>query len=589
MDGELEPGARFAGCRIEAVAGRGGMGVVYRATELALGRPVALKVVAPARAADPTFGERFGREARLAAAIEHPNVVPVYAAGEEDGRLFLVMRHVEGTDLHRLLRDEGRLAPARAAAIVEQVAAGLDAAHAAGLVHRDVKPANVLIGLAGGREHVYLTDFGLTVEAASDTRLTTTGQWIGTVDFMSPEQLRGQPVDARADVYALGAVLHAALTGEPPFRRATAPDTIAAHLSAPPPRPSAVAGVDAAFDAVVGRALAKRPEDRYPSAGDLARAAGAAARGERVTTDERVVARGPAAPGGDATAAVRRVETNGSGDEATSLVRGRPAGGAGEGEATSLVRGRSGGEDATSLVRGRRAGAGEQEDATALVRGRPGAAGADDATALVPGRAAAAGGGEATAHVRPRAAGAAARAGAAGAASGAGAPPEVVAAARRRRARRRVAGVGLLVLALAGAGALVSVLAGGGPSTSSTAPLSADDVRGAAQDFAAAYGDEDPGALRAVLARDVRRVTPDGVQQGRTAVTAVYRRQFAADDVRGYALSDVSVRPGEAGRAAGRYTVDRAGAPDVTGRIVFGVVREAGRPRIALLAATPDA
>ena len=358
-------------------------------------------------------------------------------------------------------------------------------------------------------------------------------------------------------------MLYAALTGEPPFRRATAPDAIAAHLSAPPPRPSAVAGVDAAFDAVMGRALAKRPEDRYPSAGDLARAAGAAARGERVTTDERVVARGPAAPGGDATAVVPRVGTNGSREGVTSLVRGRRGDAHGGEEPTALVRGRPGAEEATSLVRGR-PGAAEGEDATALVRGRH-AAGAD---------------GEATAHVRP----------AAGSpvADGAEAPPGLVAAARRRRTRRRVAGVVLLVLALAGAGALVSALAGGGPSTSSTAPLSADDVRGAAQDFAAAYGDEDPTALRAVLAGDVRRVTPDGVQQGRAAVTAVYRRQFAADDIRGYALSDLGVRAGEAGRAAGRYSVDRAGAPDVTGRIVFGVVREAGRPRIALLAATPD-
>jgi hypothetical protein len=325
---------------------------------------------------------------------------------------------------------------------------------------------------------------------------------------------------------------------------------------------------------------------------------GAAARGERVTTDERVVARGPAAPGGDATSVVPRAGTNGSREEVTSLVRGRRGGADGGEEPTSLVRARPGAEQATSLVRGR-PGAAEGEDATSLVRGRRAAGGGegDEATALVRGRPAAGGEGEATAHVRPAAgspaasaAGARGAAGATGAAAadGAGAPPEVVAAARRRRTRRRGAGAALLVLALAGAGALVSALAGGGPSTSSTAPLSSDDVRGAAQDFAAAYGDEDATALRTVLARDVRRATPDGVQQGRTAVTAVYRRQFAADDIRGYTLSDLGVRAGEAGRAAGRYTVDRAGAPDVTGRIVFGVVREAGRPRIALLAATPD-
>ena len=498
----------------------------------------------------------------------------MYAAGEEDGRLFLVMRHVEGTDLHRLLRDEGRLAPARAAAIVEQVAAGLDAAHAAGLVHRDVKPANVLIGLAGGREHVYLTDFGLTVEAASDTRLTTTGQWIGTVDFMSPEQLRGQPVDARADVYALGGGAPRGAHGRAPFRRATAPDTIAAHLSAPPPRPSAVAGVDAAFDAVVGRALAKRPEDRYPSAGDLARAAGAAARGERVTTDERVVARGPAAPGGDATAACagwRRTAAATRAHVARAGAAGRRAGGEERDRARARPAvGRRG-------VRPRSCAGGRAPPARTMrprwcragLRRRAGARPRRTSGRARPGRRPGRGGGRGERSPgRPRRS----------------SPP------RGGGARAGAwPGSACSCWPWRGPGALVSVLAGGGPSTSSTAPLSADDVRGAAQDFAAAYGDEDPTALRAVLARDVRRVTPDGVQQGRTAVTAVYRRQFAADDVRGYALSDVSVRPGEAGRAAGRYTVDRAGAPDVTGRIVFGVVREAGRPRIALLAATPDA
>ena len=276
---------------------------------------------------------------------------------------------------------------------------------------------------------------------------------------------------------------------------------------------------------------------------------------------------GPAAPGGDATAVVRRVEANGSRTGATSLVRGGACGGWRGGDGAGAGRWRCGGWGGGDVAGAGRAGCGRWEGATALVRGRP-----------------AAGDGEATAHVRP-----APEPPGPEAPGGDAAPPEVVARARRRRARRRLAGAALVVLALAAAGALVSLLTGSGPSTSSTAPLSADDVRGAAQDFAAAYGDEDPTALRAVLARDVRRVTPDGVQQGRTAVTAVYRRQFAADDVRGYALSDLSVRPGEAGRAAGRYTVDRAGAPDVTGRIVFGVVREAGRPRIALLAATPDA
>ena len=307
---DLPRGAEFAGCRIETLAGRGGMGVVYRATQLSLGRPVAVKLIADNRATDAAFRERFERESRMAAAIDHPNVIPVHAAGEEDGRLYLVMRYVAGTDLHALLGQEGRLEPARAAAVVAQVAAGLDAAHAAGLVHRDVKPANVLIGGAEGAEHVYLSDFGLTRLEGSDTRLTDTGEWMGTVDFMSPEHLRGDRTDARSDVYALGCVLCMALTGRPPFPRTTVPATLLAHLHDVPPRPSETPGVPEPFDRVLARALAKAPADRYPSAGDLGRAALAAARGEHVTESERSVARGPAAPaananGGDTGATAR--------------------------------------------------------------------------------------------------------------------------------------------------------------------------------------------------------------------------------------------------------------------------------------------
>src|ERR687886_2421654 len=243
---ELVPGTVFAGFRIEAVAGRGGMGVVYRATQLALGRPVALKLLAGDRAGDPDFRERFQRESRMAASIDHPNVIPVYAAGEEDGRLYLVMRYVGGTDLQALLRAEGALAPERAADVVAQVGAALDAAHRAGLVHRDVKPANVL--LSG--EHAYLSDFGLTRVVDSDTGITEAGQWIGTVDYASPEQLRGGPIDARADVYSLGCVLHAALTGRAPFSRGTVPATMGAQLHDPPPRPSD-AGAPRPFDRVV--------------------------------------------------------------------------------------------------------------------------------------------------------------------------------------------------------------------------------------------------------------------------------------------------------------------------------------------------
>ena len=229
--------------------------------------------------------------------------MPVYEAGEADGHLYLVMRWVRGTDLHALLKREKRLAPDVAATIVAQVAAGLDAAHAAGLVHRDVKPANVL--LSG--EHAYLSDFGLSRLEASDTRLTDSGQWIGSVDYCSPEQLRGTRTDARADVYALGCVLHAALTG---------PAAVSArHRDGDAARPSATnrsrgrpsSGVPQGFDRVLARALAKDPADRYPSAGDLGRAALGAARGEPVTESERSVAVGPAAPEDEPT----RVQTNG--------------------------------------------------------------------------------------------------------------------------------------------------------------------------------------------------------------------------------------------------------------------------------------
>jgi len=268
------------------------MGVVYRATQLDLRRPVAVKVIAADRARDPGLRTRFSLEARLAAAIDHPNLVPVHAAGEEDGRLYLVMRYVAGTDLQRALKRDGSLAPGRAATVVSQVASGLDAAHAAGLVHRDVKPANVL--LSG--EHVYLGDFGLSRLQGAGERITESGAWIGTVDYMSPEHLRGEACDARSDVYALGCVLFAALTGEPPFRRQTVPQTMSAHLHQPPPLPSERAPVPVEFDRVIERALAKRAEDRYPSAGDLGRAALAAAAGEPVTEQERTVATGAAAP-----------------------------------------------------------------------------------------------------------------------------------------------------------------------------------------------------------------------------------------------------------------------------------------------------
>src|SRR4051812_28944780 len=190
------------------------MGIVYRATQLSLGRPVALKLIAPEHAADAGFRERFQRESRMAAAIDHPNVIPVYEAGEEDGRLYLVMRWVAGTDLHRELRASGRLHPVRAAKIINQMAGALDAAHAAGLVHRDVKPGNVL--LSG--EHAYLADFGLTRLAGSHHTMTTAGHFLGTEDYMAPEQFPHGEVDARTDVCELGCLRVPPRTRAPPLR-----------------------------------------------------------------------------------------------------------------------------------------------------------------------------------------------------------------------------------------------------------------------------------------------------------------------------------------------------------------------------------
>ena len=270
------------------------MGVVYRARQRSLDRTVALKVIAPSLMQDAAIRRRFVRESRIAASIDHPNVIPIYYTGEEDGVAFIAMRFVPGDDVRTLVRREGRIEPRRAARILAQVAAALDAAHAAGLVHRDVKPANVLLGQG---DHAYLTDFGLTKHVLSDAGATRPGHWVGTLDFVAPEQIRGERIDARADVYGLGCLLHYMLTGRPPFDHDTDEAKLWAHLSAAPPLVSAAAPeVPAGFDAVVARALAKDPDERFPSAGDLGRAALAAAAGDRVTEQERTVAVGPAAP-----------------------------------------------------------------------------------------------------------------------------------------------------------------------------------------------------------------------------------------------------------------------------------------------------
>jgi serine/threonine-protein kinase len=294
---EISIGSVLAGYRIEGLAGEGGMGRVYRATQMGLNRQVALKLIMPELATEPDFRARFERESRLTASIEHPNVIPVYEAGDAEGQLFIAMRWVEGTDLRSVILTEGRLEADRAIGIVEQVAAALDAAHSGGLVHRDVKPANVMLTTAHGQEHVYLTDFGLTKRAGSGTALTRTGAFVGTPDYMPPEQIKGERSDARTDVYALGCLLFHALTGRTPYDRDTEVAKMYAQLhDEPPSAAEAVPGTPTALDAVIARALAKDADERYLSAGDLGRAARAALAGKDPSQPERSLATGLAAP-----------------------------------------------------------------------------------------------------------------------------------------------------------------------------------------------------------------------------------------------------------------------------------------------------
>jgi YVTN family beta-propeller protein len=269
--GSIVSGTIFAGYRIEAEIGRGGMGVVYRARHLALDRERALKVISPALSTDPHFRERFQREARLAASLEHPNIVPVDHAGDEGGVLYLSMRLVEGSDLRRIVEAEGPLDARRASQLLAGVAAGLDAAHERGLLHRDVKPANVLVEGVDGEERAFLTDFGISRIAGGGGTVTASGELLGSPDYVAPEQVAGDRVDYRTDVYALGCLLHFALTGQPPFPRDNDLAKLFAHANAPRPRPSElVPGLPTALDGVVARAMAIRPEYRYESAAELA-------------------------------------------------------------------------------------------------------------------------------------------------------------------------------------------------------------------------------------------------------------------------------------------------------------------------------
>ncbi|HXJ66359.1 MAG TPA: serine/threonine-protein kinase, partial [Actinomycetota bacterium] len=309
MSTDLRPGSQVAEYRIERLIGRGGMGVVYQAEHVHLGKHVALKVLPTEYMEDPDFRSRFEREARLAASLEHPNIVPVTDAGEFEGELWIAMRYVDGTDLREVLHEHGALNPIRAVSILGRVASALDSAHSAGLIHRDVKPGNILLEPPSPTrqvEHVYLTDFGLTkqVDAAqgdvveqfasqdhplphaggdhpselssgsSEHGLTKVGYFAGTVDYAAPEQFRGEPLDGRVDVYALGCVLYECLTGGVPFVGDDEQQVMLMHLQTPVPKASAVRpDIPRGIDAVIGRAMAKDPAARFPTCREMIDAA----------------------------------------------------------------------------------------------------------------------------------------------------------------------------------------------------------------------------------------------------------------------------------------------------------------------------
>jgi ABC-type transport system substrate-binding protein/tRNA A-37 threonylcarbamoyl transferase component Bud32 len=277
MQSAVRTGTVIGGFRVDSLIGEGAMGAVYLAEEVATGRRVALKLLAPDLARDERFRQRFMREARVASSLDHPHIVPTVAAGEHDDRLYLAMAYVEGVDLRELLRQEGRLEGQRAVDLIAQVAEGLHAAHAAGLVHRDVKPGNILISSNDGGEHADVCDFGLARHVSSVSSLTGERGFVGTIDYVPPEQIEGGTIDGRADVYSLGCVLFECLAGERPFERESELSVVFAHLNEPPPALSDFrAELPQAFDDVFATALAKSPEDRYSTCGELAHAARAA-------------------------------------------------------------------------------------------------------------------------------------------------------------------------------------------------------------------------------------------------------------------------------------------------------------------------
>lgn len=284
MPSTVAAGTILAGFRVESLIGHGATGAVYLAEDTKRGGRVAIKVLAPELTDDERFRQRFLRESQLAASLDHPHIVPIVGAGEDNGVLYLAMAHVEGTDLRELLRHEGSLEPERALDLVGQVAEAIDVAHAAGLVHRDVKPGNILVAARPEGEHVYVCDFGLARHVSSASSLTGDRGFVGTIDYVPPEQIKGGTIDSRADVYSLGCVLFECLAGERPFERESELSVVFAHLNEPPPRLSDVKpDLPKAFDDVFATALAKSPDDRYQSCGQLVEAAHAALHGRSVS------------------------------------------------------------------------------------------------------------------------------------------------------------------------------------------------------------------------------------------------------------------------------------------------------------------
>ncbi|MBO0806416.1 MAG: serine/threonine protein kinase, partial [Nocardiopsaceae bacterium] len=311
----LPAGTDLAGYRILGVLGRGTTSVVYQAGNPRLGNVIALKVLDPELAADDASRTRFLEESRIAAALNHPHVIPIHDMGAADGLLYIAMRQVAGTDLRRLLGEAGRLPPSRAVALLVQAARALDAAHRKGLVHRDVKPGNLLVeegaeGADGEPGHVYLTDFGITKVSSARTGLTSPGEFVGTVDYIAPEQIRGISVTGLADQYSLGCVLYHCLTGRLPFSKDADAAVIFAHVQERPPPPSSVCpDLPEALDAVLARALAKQPGDRYPCCRELMEAAAGA-----LAAGDDGAATGDVASISDGRQAARSVRDNARGD-----------------------------------------------------------------------------------------------------------------------------------------------------------------------------------------------------------------------------------------------------------------------------------